>query len=93
MSKSVRELIIKSLLDASTLRFTELYEACDNPSKSNFSQELRKLQNEGLVIRNPLEYKNVEYSLDREKYELLLLEEKRKLQLKLQQAQERNNVS
>jgi DNA-binding HxlR family transcriptional regulator len=89
----LREAIIKSLLEAPTLRFTDLYEACDYPSKSHFSHELRNLQSDGIVTRNPIDYKNVEYSLNREKYEALLLEEERKLQLKLKQAQEQHHES
>jgi DNA-binding HxlR family transcriptional regulator len=69
------------------MRFSELFEEVGRPSRSHFSQELHNLQREGLVTREELDRKYVEYSLDRRAYHLKLMNEQLKLNEKLQKAQ------
>lgn len=90
MSESLREKVIKALLDSPVnLRFTDLYNETGRPSKSHFSQELHLLQNEGLVDREQIDYKHVEYSLNREAYKRWLDEEQKKLDEKMRKAEKK----
>jgi|WetSurMetagenome_2_1015567.scaffolds.fasta_scaffold43884_3 DNA-binding HxlR family transcriptional regulator len=87
MSESIREKILKVLLEStSPTRFTDLYTEAGEPSKGHFSQELHKLQREGLVIRDEIDYKHVEYSLNRKVYEAHLLLEQQALDEKMRKA-------
>ena len=87
MSESLREKIIKALLESSmNLRFTDLYNQVDNPSKSHFSHELHQLQNDKLVVRDAIDYKHVEYSLDRKKYQEFLQAQQQLLDEKIRKS-------
>lgn len=84
---SLRDQIIIALVNAKgSLRFTELYEATGISSRSHFGTALSKLVSENLVIRNEIDYKNVEYTINTPVYQKYLLAEQVKLNEKLKQA-------
>jgi len=71
MTNKTAEKILRLLLEEypRELRFSELRERIDSPSKSVFAAALRVLEQQNLIVRKEISYKYVTYSLNAEEYE------------------------
>jgi Fe2+ or Zn2+ uptake regulation protein len=77
----LRDKLLKVLVEAypHELRFSDLYERVDSPSRSVFSGALRFLEKKGLVDRHEISYRFVTYTLNLENYRKVVQEDKARI--------------
>lgn len=78
---NVKDRILRALAESfpNELRFSELREKLENPSRSVFSEALRALEQQKLITRTEISYKHVTYVLNAEEYEKKLKEDRRRI--------------
>jgi DNA-binding HxlR family transcriptional regulator len=85
--------ILQILVDAypGELRFTDIYERAERPSKSVFSEALRSLIEEKLIIREQVTYRYVTYALNAEMYREKLKADRTRLEHSEQELEKKVN--